>query len=1077
MGLSHCRACSAPLPPKARAQALGERRIPTILFCDLVGYTEFTQRHDAEAVELVMDELKQRAQDIIERHGGQVTQFVGDEVMSLFGFPAAHDDDPVRCARAARELHEMVRELSLAWVEPTLQTPLRLHSGFATGEVVAKKSVIDNLGGKYPVTGAAVNLAARLRSHATADSILCCPTSYARICDYFEFEALHAVELDGISMPVTLYRLGEPTAVQRQFDIATRRGLTRWTGRAEELAELGSWLGRVADGIGHAVVVRGEAGIGKTRLAYEFGKLIASNRYVTLAGYCQPSGNASSYAPLVEALRGALGLHERIPLEERHGHVVGRILALDSALIRYLPHLLFLLNIPSGEYALSDKSSDEILHVELQEALALIFRSLAKQSPTVVILDDWHWADNASREFLEGLVQHLHEIPLLFLVLTRPQSRLNWSADSNVSVLDLDTLTRDQARSVLAYVIGASNMSDDLCEIIYERTGGNALFTEEIGRALVESAAILVNEGHAVVTRPLNELRLPVFLQAVIQARLDMLDTASLETLKIASVVGRVFDLELLKAVSPLPHKVADALADLLGRDLVHQMTSSTPIRFRFKHAVIQEATYATLLHTQRRDLHAAVADSLESLYADRIVDLYETLAVHYREAKIMDKAARYLGHAAQRSSQLYQISQAMDQYLAAIRLTDDVELTDPLKRMRIEFALALGRRAFIKPMPEVYDILLRSYHLAQELGDQRLLAQAALTLGNVSWLESRFEAARLHLRDSMRIAEENGFATIGAAAQCSYGHTMFYTADFPAGIRQLERATKTVAGGQNRILIHNAHNYLALQYGITGEFERAYELQSSILDEVVGVGHRFVEQATRLWSGLGMSLKGDWQRALTLCDAAIAIGYTTDAKYMEGYSRCSRAHARYMSSSDRAGAVREFADGLALLDQVGHKLAVSMYEAWFAEICALSGDIQRARRHAHRSLECRIRQEHTGEVVALRALAMAEAGAENPQWDQTDALLAQALALAEQRAQRPDYAITCLRRGEILARRGEWDAALSALDAAAQRFSELKMEWWMRALETARKGIKRRHCAVEFVQYLPPAATRVKRA
>ena len=549
------------------------------------------------------------------------------------------------------------------------------------------------MSGKFPIFGSAVNLAARLRSHASPDSIWCCPTSYARICDYFEFEASPDVVVDKDLPSVTLYCLGKPTTVQRQFDIATQRGLTRWTGRVEELAELDSWLERVADGTGHAVVVCGEAGIGKTRLAYEFGKLIPSSRYATLAGYCQPSGNASSYAPLVDALRGALGLHERMAFDELHRHAVGKISELDSALVRYLPHLLFLLNIPSREHVLSDKTSDEFLYLELRQALTLIFRSLARRSPTVVILDEWHWADDASRVFLEGMLNDVHEIPLLFLVLTRPQAGTDLSACSNVSMLSLDTLNREQARSVLEYVVGASEMPDSLYDVIYERTGGNALFTEEIGRALVESGALMVSAGQAIVTRPPDELQLPALLQSVIQARLDMLDATSLETLKIASVVGRVFDLDLLKSVCPSPHTVPEALADLLRRDLVHQMTSKPPIRYRFKHAVIQEATYGTLLHARRRDLHAAVAASLESLSADRIVDLYETLGFHYRKADIVDKAAQYLGYAAQRSSQLYQIPQAMEQYLSAIRIMDSVELTEGLKRMRIEFALALGRR------------------------------------------------------------------------------------------------------------------------------------------------------------------------------------------------------------------------------------------------------------------------------------------------------------------------------------------------------------------------------------------------
>ncbi len=1068
-GRSHCRACLAALSFTPYFEPAGERRVPTILFSDLVGFTGMSYRHDPEAVGLVVGEFKRRAKDIVERHGGQVTQFVGDEVMSLFGYPVAHDDDLVRCARAARELHAMVRELSRDLVEPTMHLPLKVHSGFATGMVVVSTERDgDKLDGKYPVNGEAVNLAARVRSHAMPDSIWCCPTSYARIRDYFEFEVSPGVVVDPRLPPMTLYRLGEPTTVQRQFDVATRRGLTRWTGREHELAELRSWLQRVADGTGHAIVICGEAGVGKTRLAYEFGQHISSGDYGMLAGYCQASGNAGAYAPLVEALRGALGLDLGLAFDELHRHAVGRISTLDETLVAFLPHLLFLLNIPSREFRLSNKISEEVLLLEIQRALTLVFKGIARRQPSVVILDDWHWADDASREFLDGLLAEVHDVPLLFLILTRPQPGPAWNERENVSLLSLDTLERDKACSVLEFVIGASELPESLCERIYERTAGNALFTEELGRSLLESGAVSVVHERATLSRPLEELQLPILLQSVIQARIDMLEPVSRETLKIASVIGRVFDENLLVSVSPSPASVTEGLAELLKRDLVHQMTSTPPLRYRFKHAVIQEATYGTLLLVRRRELHAAVATALEALPSDQLVELYETLGLHFSKAVVVDKAAHYLGKAAQRSGQLYQIAQAMNQCLSAIRLMDGIELDENLQRMRIEFALALGRWAFIKPRPEVYEILLGAFQTARALNEPRLLAHTALALGNVSWLESRFDMARTHLLECMEIAEQNGFATTAAAAQCSYGHTMFYSADFPTGIEQLERASKAIEGGKNRDPIFAARNFLALQYGFTGEFERAYALQGSILNDAMGIGDRFVEQSARLWSSLGKSLQGDWQGALELCDVAIAIGYTTDSKFMEGYSRCSRAHARFMSTSERGSALEEFAEGLALLNRLGHKLALSMYEAWFAESCALAGDIQRAHLYAERALSCRARQEHTGEVAALRALAIAESCVRHPDWPRVDALLAQALELALVRRQRPDHAIFCLRRGELLARRGEQQAALQALDLAKQGFVSLRMDWWVGALETARERIKCGYRAAQLVPYLP---------
>ena len=251
-----------------------------------------------------------------------------------------------------------------------------------------------------------------------------------------------------------------------------------------------------------------------------------------------------------------------------------------------------------------------------------------------------------------------------------------------------------------------------------------------------------------------------------------------------------------------------------------------------------------------------------------------------------------------------------------------------------------------------------------------------------------------------MQVAETNRFATLSAAAEGSFGHTMFYSADFPAGIRHLERAAQELVGGRNRVLTHNVRNYLALQYGFTGRFADACALQNAIVADAADIGNRFIEQATRLWCNLGKALQGDWRGAEALCSAALEIGDTTDAKYMSAYAHCSRGQARYFIGDERTRGRHEFADGLTELHGLGHQLAISMYEAWYAEICALSGEVEQARSHAQCALDCSAREEHVGEIAALRALAIAEASHAQADWGLVDRHLARALELAPQRWQ-----------------------------------------------------------------------------
>ncbi|MGE3848025.1 MAG: AAA family ATPase [Gammaproteobacteria bacterium] len=1060
-GVSTCQACPTVL------EAPGVRHTVTVLFADLVDSVGFGNSHDAEIVTYVKDMIAERGKDILVSHGGLLNQIVGDELMGLFGYPEPNDDDAIRCVRAARALHVMVRELNDALQGRLLRHALRLHSGCATGKVVIKRSRMENVGGLYSVNGIAVNLAARARETARPDELLCAPETYAAIADYFVCSPPQPVWLKGLEEhPVDLARIEAPTAVQRRFDVAIRRGLTRWVGREQELENLAARLSDSFDGRGHCVVIRGEAGVGKTRLAHQFSGTVPTARLVPVAGYCHADVNAPAFGPLLTALGEALHIDQERDLVDRRQAVEEQLAALDPGLGAYLPHLLMLLKLDSERHRLNAQLPEEVLQAQFQEALSSVFRSLAQRRPLLILLDDWQWADDASRRWLTAMLPTLHEVPLLFVVLTRPDPTLDWTSGANVTVLGLETLTLEQTHAVFSDVVGARELPPGLDRLLHEHTGGNALFIEEVARGMLEHGDLTLAGERAMLSRPLDELQLPPVVESVIQSRIGLLPRAARDVLKAAAVIGRSFDHDVLTRVAPDPGAVADTLADLLARDFIHRVSLDAPVRYRFKHVVTQRATYETLLKLKRIELHRQVAMAIESLRADRLHEHFEALAHHFSEAGQVEQAVTYYGHAAERSSQLYQIPQAMNQYLAAIELIDGAPMSEGLKRQRIEFALALGRRAFIQPTPRVYALLQKSRDLAHELGETWLEAQAALTLGNVSWLESRFDAARLHLRAAMATAAEHRYTTLGAAAEGAYGHTLFYCADFPDGIAHLERAAAHLRGGRNRVLANNVDNYLALQYGFVGRFEDAYALQKAVVAHAVETGHRFIEQATRLWSSLGTALQGRWEDARALTEASLDVGDTTHARYMAAYAHCSRGQARFFLGEARDG-LSEFADGLDALYGLGHHLAISMYEAWFAEVCALAGEDARARDYADRALSCAERGEYVGEIAARRALALAEARRAQPNWAYVDEQMTRALDLAPQRWQWPDAAITHFRQAEMLAFRGAEQAARDALAQAAQGFKRLAMDdWWLRGVDWLDRRLKCGYRTATFVPY-----------
>lgn len=1048
---SYCGKCSATLSPRDGQVGDDEYRTLTVLFSDLSSWTHIVERFRDEKARTLLTEIKRAAIDIVERYDGVVNQFVGDEIMALFGLSGAVESAPLRCARAAHDLHEMVRKIDRSMVETSADRPVRLHSGFATGSVLVYRDGTDTRSGIYQATGRVVNLAHRIVELAERDAILCCDDSRARLADLYEFDCLRAVKLKSFDELHTLWKLQAPSGGHERFAVEAQSGLTPWTGRQDELQLLNTMFAAAVAGTGRCVVVVGHAGVGKTRLAFEFRRAIASSPHLSLIGNCQTAGHEAAYLPILESLKRALALNLELPADRVHVLAVKAILDLDSGLAVYLPHLLYLLAIPSRDYVLDHATPGDTLRAEFELALFAVLTGLARRQALVLFYEDWHQVDDASRAFLSRFIEALAEYPILLVILTRPNAAQVWSEGQNVTVLKLGPLPSDHAQEILKAVIRAQVLPRGLAETVYARTEGNALFVEELAREMLESGTLVVNAGHVRLDRPLDEASLPLSVQAAIESRIFALEYFSREVLMTASVIGRTFDQELLQTISPTPDVIADALHSLMERDLIYREDDKSTQEFRFKHVVLQEVAYGVLTVKRRKDIHRDVAKAIERLHEDRLTEFFEKLAFHYRAADIVVKAIEYLGHAARRSTGFVMIGQAIDQYRAAISLLDDSELNDDKKRIRIGYSLKLGRLAAAFPSPEVYAILMRSHQLAREIGDEQMQARIALALGSVSWLDSRFVQAREHLSESMKAAAKHNDDLTGAFALANFGQSLFYSADFERGIEYLERAIEIAERLNNVGALHMATNCLALHCVFTGQFERSEQLQSGILSSAIKHRDRLLEQVIRLWSSIRLSAQGDWPSAIALCDRTIEIGDVTAAKYIEGYARCGKAYAQFMLRGGCSEALADYESGLKILNDIGHRLAQSLYEAVFAEMCALAGDGARAVEHAQLAVACEARDEHLGGVTAARALALAAATTDTPDWESVEAHLARSLSLARQRGQRPEEAITRFRYGEILLKMGNRRAALRQLDRAEKLFASMNMGWWVNNAQITR--------------------------
>ena len=501
----------------------GERRQATIVFSDLSGYTAMNEKLDPEEVEAIMSRIKAEAVKIVESHGGIVSQFVGDEVLALFGIPTAHEDDPRRAVQAALELHEMARKVS-GEVEEKIGRSLRLHTGINTGLIVT--SLRDDRDGRVGVTGDTVNTGARLKLLAKDDQILISSDTQRRVAPYFEVEILPEAELKGKTETVNSYLVTVATAVETRFEASEWRGLSRYVGRERELEVLWEGLQQVEQGQGQVVSVVGEAGLGKTRLVYEFRTALDLSLVNQVRGRCAATGANLSYLPFVDLFQRWFRIRDTDSSDQRLEKAERSAQALAEGLEEHLPALLHLLSIPS-ERQFPPGMAGEAIHRKIEAALKAFLAAGCKERPLVMIFEDLHWVDENSEAMLQQYIESISALPVILLLNYRPEYRPPWGHYSHLTPLALKPLGEANTGAIVASALKVDDLPEGLVPVVHARAEGNPFFTEELALSLEEEGVVERMNGRAVLTRPVEAISFPDTVQAVVRARIDRLPEAS----------------------------------------------------------------------------------------------------------------------------------------------------------------------------------------------------------------------------------------------------------------------------------------------------------------------------------------------------------------------------------------------------------------------------------------------------------------------------------------------------------------------------------------------------------------------
>lgn len=960
-GSNFCANCGTPVaacktPPTSpddakvqpRTALAADRRQVTIMFCDLVGSTTLSARLDPEDLRDVIGGYYRQVAETVRNFGGYVAQYYGDGVLVYFGYPQAHEQDAEIAVRAGLALVDAVSGVSSP-------VPLQTRIGLATGLVVAgelfEAAEAQGHSKGHGIVGETPNLAARLQALAEPNTVVIDEATRRLIGDLFELRDLGATELKGISGTIRAWAVLRPSAIESRFEALHTAGLTPLIGREEEADLLLRRWSKAKSGEGQVVLLAGEGGIGKSRLTAEILQRLGDEPHTRLRYFCSPQHTSSALYPIISQMERAAGIaHEDAPLArlDKLDVVLARSATPvpDRALIAEL-----LLLSGDGRYPALQLSPQQRRQKTL-DALISQLETLGRAAPLLMVFEDAHWIDPTSMELLGRTIDRVAKLPALLIVTFRPELEAPWIGRPHVTALTLNRLAQREIGAMIERVVGNKPLPAKVINDLIERTDGIPLFVEEMTKAVME--AVRSAAEHVVATIPSPTSTVPASLHASLMARLDRLGSAR-EVVETAAVIGREFSHALLAAVEHQPGAALDAALDrLVAAGMIIRQGTPPHAIYRFKHALMQDAAYGTLLRGRREALHARIADVYEQQFAE-IVDAHpELLAHHLALAGAAERSIAFWLKAARAAIGNGAVAEAVAQLRRGLTLVDEISDESVRQRHEIELQITLGNAL----------MALKGYSAAETDAAFRrarelcLDAEDTTQLVRVLWGQFTGDFAGGRERASLRVAEEllalserlndGGGRHLGHA---SVGASLLHLGAFAEARAHFDRALTAEAeqqrewayrfGQSGRVV---AHSYLSLDLLLLGFADQGRRHAELSIAEAQGLAHPPSLCFAHSIASRFYYLCGDSQ---SLAEHAAIVARLADE---QGLGLWQALGGIYLGWSHSAGgavdeAIELIRSGLKKYRAVGAGLGLPLYFLSLAEIVGRAGDCRGALR------------------------------------------------------------------------------------------------------------------------------------
>ncbi len=1031
---------SEPIPVEDASDVHADpgRRHLTVLFCDLVDSVALSERLDPEELASLLVAYREACNDVVQRFDGYVSRYIGDAVLVYFGYPQAHEDDPERAVSAALDVVKAMDELNQQMAATGVTLAVRI--GISTGMVVVGDIGQGDRREKMGVVGETPNVAARLQALAGPGSIVVGYDTFRLIEGLYVCDALGPQQLKGISHPVSAFRVLGESGIRSRFRAKAQRGQLPLIGREEEVGLLLKRWQRAAQGEGQAVLLTGEAGVGKSRVLIGFQdqlRDVLKNRVVYI---CSPYHRDTPYYPVIEQLERSLRFAKHDSAAQKFAKLEGVMSDLGLSLPKIVPPLAALLALPTSDRYPSSTLSADDRRKRMVDAIFAVLEAMAQRDPVLMIVEDLHWIDPSTMEVLKLFADWLVSKRVLLICTHRPEFEPRWNALDHIVSVKLSRLSRRESTQLIAKIAGGKALPGEVIGHIIERTDGVPLFVEELTKTLLESDLLRDAGERYVLSGPLPQSAIPDSLQDSLMARLDRLAPVK-EVAQLAATLGRRFTQELLSAVSKLAEvALNDALRRLTDAELVYQRGLPPEVVYEFKHALVRDAAYNSLLRSKRQQLHLEIARILEQQFPAAVEASPELLSHHYRCAGLADRAIPYSIRAGDIAASRYASEEASAHYRAAFDMSGSLSASDEAARLQIQAILKLAsvsskREQFEQDLKN----LERAHLLAEQSNSREQLSSVLYWIGRMNYVLGRFDRGVEYAEKSLEVANTLGkddslstdAVNLLARSHCLLGEPKHASQYAERNIGQMHRVG-------NRIEEAAISGVLAFAYGAHGRYREAVKAADHGLDMAKSLEHLPTLAACYMYRAVVNGWFGKLNQSSADFEQALGISERTGDVFRRHLVHGWRGEA-YLLSDDFIAAERELSQCLALGDQIGTSFHRAAFQAFLARIRLHDGDIDGARRGCEEAIKIATETSQPWSLsIALRIYAETLLAGPLAQVARAEEVARTAIRIQEQRETRCDLAWSHLTLGQVLQAKGDAGAAITQLMVANLAFEEI---------------------------------------